>query len=502
MTKQQPITDFNAHHRKYADCKVKRLIIIETRDSYNDVAQRSYSLNCSYENMKSLEHMTHPISTNTHKVHELEIANKIPSMIQFNTALSGVAQIPYGWDTKRHRYLLEVETTSDIATQVHYVQGYTEYCDLSFSGLMDNNLKFYINSINTVYVTHDPVNNIPMIRPYNAYNIITDEANKDKNFESLSPLDGKVLETVRPYDIIRGNYLEAQYSNDGEINLVSAESIISASDFKISSKVNNNPYKYFTRTLNSFINSKINSETSYDVTDVLKGAVSETSEPDMLDNPFLLELNGTNGEYNNTFFTLNMLNKVDNSVLNSNKIIYIKNDQLGFIQRSNNILNGDNTESTVNANRITLKATSIAHIVPSIMLDSLLTEVTFSITNKTGEHLIAILNAKSLMLDEYNINLIPYIEKFKIKLEGSLCTLLNDGGFTLYQAHVDCSLLGDVSIAISLNGSPDTLYRFPLFADSLYAPVIAHKQVKDILKQDFNNAFDTTYLEHDLNLNA
>ena len=50
-----------------------------------------------------------------------------------------------------------------------------------------------------------------------------------------------------------------------------------------------------------------------------------------------------------------------------------------------------------------------------------------------------------------------------------------------------------LTISISVNNGPYILFRYPVFADSTFAPVISNAATKEDTKSAFENLFDATY---------
>lgn len=468
---------------------IKRMLMMVTRNGYQDVYQRTYNLNMNNKNFGKINELMHPLSQTTHTLGELEISTLIPDIINLNPAISGKAEIPNGWGTQRLRFMLEIEYNFVGNTMTSYIQGFSEYHDPTFNGNLDPNMLFYINSVTNLLRVVDPLTGVRTSRPHSCFNVITDMAG-GRSYESLENSETML---VRPYDVLHSAYVNDRYSN-GEVNVRSVIGNLGPNAPKMSKKSNNNPYKYFTGTINHFIDAKTTSEISHASDDILKNAQSLAQEHDISSNPLIVALNSLTGEFVPTKFTLNQLLLLDNTV--KDRLTVINNNEFSHIHvlNQNNFLNSDVTESTLQPTASNIKTSMIASMVPGLMFDCFLTTAEFSLTNSSIEPVVIISNANSFILDD-DVTLISYIEKFKQLIRLNLVPYLSDYGYTQYEVYISCDLIGDISIGMSINSSPVTIYRLPVFADSLYVPVIANTEQRNMVVNDFRTAFDATYSE-------
>ena len=127
--------------------------------------------------------------------------------------------------------------------------------------------------------------------------------------------------------------------------------------------------------------------------------------------------------------------------------------------------------------------------VTGIMAETMLSSIAFSITNNSGQLTIIPTNASSLI---DGLDVVPYFDRALKHIRIILGPKLTDNNQTLIELHADISLVGDSKIGISVNGGPVMIYRYPIFADSLFVPVITDSATKEEISGNFRVLFDAT----------
>ena len=459
---------------------IKRLICVVTRDNYADVYQRSYSLNVTTDGLRRLENMVSPISHFKHNINPLEVCNYTPDIITVNPSISGQVKIPNGWQTKRLRFIMEVEYSTPVTRSTAYIQGFTDNFDPSISGTLDPGMMFNINSILTVKKIVDPITNKVRVVPSESYNVVSDLACGDV----AEGIIGNDLVTIRPYDIHQGFYVGERYSA-GEVTVKNIATGISSASPKVSRKVNSNPYKYFTNTINGFINAQQETEISHGTDDIYKSATAQLREPDLLDIPFIASINRVTGEFVPTKFTLGTLMAIDPTI--NSRIDVYERDNIGIMQNYTTMLDTDYTQSALQPIPINLKATFIANSLPTLLLETLLTKAELSFTNMSGEPVVVVASANSFIAD---LDISTVIDGLVNKIKLYLFPQVSDYNQSLIECHVSCDILGDITVGLTLNGNGPVIYRFPVFADSLYTPVICKEDLSHVVTEDYSNIMD------------
>jgi len=464
---------------------VNKLILTVSRSEYNDVYKRSYTLNANRPTLNRLESLFNNVNVGSNvTVSDPNIANFVPEIINLQSNPTGVVQIANGWNTQRLRFILEVESPLAGMNMVSYIQGYSEYHDPSLTGLVDPNMKFYINSITNVVRHVDPTSGRLITTPRSTYNVISDMFGIDK-YQAVNEQQDSL---IRPRDITEGMSVLDMYG-DG-VNTIVNMAGMKDNNAKTSSRVHNDPLKYFTSTVNAFIESKSLSGFSSDQTDILRNAGSILLEENIMSIPFIYKLHLLSGSFSPTWFTLGMLKQLNPNIENENKIHLINRNTYATYNKFSTMLDSDVTAATLQPTIEVMKATIIAHSINSIINECLLTELSVSFSNTTGEYVVFVSDVKSLI---DGIDITSYANRAIARIRNILLPKVTDGNLTLVEANVTTDMLGDTSIGISVNMAPPIVFRFPTFADSLYSPVVSDTVTKNLMVNDFSSILDMTY---------
>lgn len=487
-------------NNRYNGLVIKKLLLIVSRSNYQPMYNRSYTLNTNATNLSMLENCTHHVDNSVRRVSANELAHAVPTIVSLNPTVAGEARIPYGWGTQRLRFILEVEYPSlNGVTIQSFIQGFTEYHDPSITGKIDPNMMFYINSINNIEAWQDPVRG--QVRKDNmaSNNIIREIPITQEN-----PISDNQKVMITPYDIHNKKYLDSHYgvSNDmdgiqAKTTLYNTSDKVTSSQPRLSSKANNNPYKYVTQTLNSYVEASADASMSFMGSDVFQDSSNRLKSGYLVDHPFFMALNNINGEFNPTSFTLGELLMADPTLETNNRITLIERSEMGFQDSFTTMLNTDITQETLQPTFENIKANITASMLPSLMLDSLITTAAISITNVSGHPAVIVSQANSFITDAYIPGL---VEKLVILIEKQLVPVLSDGGLHRFEAIISCDVIGDLTVAIGYNGNPHTVYRFPVFADSLFTPVVTNMIQSEMVHADFDNMLDVVASNNQLDM--
>ncbi len=461
---------------------IKNMLVIPARAEYQDVYQRSFKINASHNDLQKLEAVFDQTGvSNNGKLTETMIANTMPEIMALNHHTTGKVEIPHGWQTQRLRFMMEIETPFNGNVKSIYIQGFSEYHDPSFSGRIDPKMDFYINSVTTVIRMFDPMGRA-IVRPFRTYNVITDLAGGTKYEEIDSFMNNATdLKLIRPTDIFEDITVSDMY---GETNVVNTVGNI-GNQPNTSDRANNDTLKYFTRTLNSFMDSKNTSEVSYDQSDIMKNAAINVTEENIMGNEFVYALHKATGAMSPTTFTLDHLVTIDPGI--QNKILMAGGDNMVGL-RDNVGLDSTMTANMLQPTAEVMTATTIAQSVSSNMVEHMLTTVDLSFTNASGQNAVIVSNVTSYI---EGIPITNYINKLVSKIESVLMPEVTHNGMVLIEAYVHADLLGDTTVSISINSQPADVVRFPTFADSLYSPVISNSVDRAGTSEDFRNIFDS-----------
>lgn len=474
---------FAQEQPSHDNLRINRLLLIATRPSYQDVFQRSYSIhaNDSTINKLSAVFSTAGVGHNLN-LQKTTLAQTIPEIVRLSTAPIGMAEIPHGWRTQRVRFLLEVESNVGNMTMVSYLQGYSEYYDPTITGRLDPVMPFYINSITNVIRMIDPVTHMYRVMPKSTFNVVTDLAG-GKRYQEIDGMDD--LKLIRPKDIIENIATMEMYS-DYASNIINTTGSIGGR-VNTSKKSNNDPISYFSSTVNSYIESKNLITNSSDHTDLLRQASNIVDEHSVMSVPFMYKLHAMTNDFNPSTFTLDLLRAIDPQIQAKSQLIDNVNDIMS--PSFNTALDSDNTAGMMQPTIENMKATMIAQSINSLMVECLVSSLSVSFTNTSGQPVVIISDVKSFI---EGIDLTAYASKIETNIRNILLPSVTDGGLSLIEVSLHSDVLGDTNVFVGVNLNHPVLFRFPTFADSLYLPVLSDAQNKASTIEDFANVFDLT----------
>lgn len=456
---------------------INKLIMLESRPSYDDIYIRPYTIQADVNTLRTLNSLIYPhVASSETLLNPIDISHNIPNVININNNISNVAHIENGWGTKRLLFMLLSESHGYHGITQTYAQGYSEYYDTSYSGLIDPNLKFKINSITTALKIVDSNTGIYNIFPQASYNLLIDN--------SVNHIDNMKL--IRPKDVFLNLYLNNEYAV--------SDSILNNSDnINNSLKICNRKYldgnNYFTTVVNSFMGTRSTIENHSPDKDIYKSAMLSSSDNNksIITNPFINALSKISNELLPTYFTINTLLRINPNLKDVTTTILNSDTP---IVTSNSILESENTMDTLNPIIESSKAIYLNSVLSSVLTTNLLTTVSFSATNETGEDIVIINNMNSFMegidITKAASNLASYIKMV-------ILPKLSELGTFIYSIHVHSDILQDTSIAISINNRGMILFRFPSFADANYIPVIGNYQDSEEITNNFQSVMEYSY---------
>ena len=470
---------------------VKLTLIPTRKEGYQNVYQRSFDVNARANDLETVERLlSTPTQMGNSKLSNVAIANELSNVVTLSTMPTDrkPINIANGWGTERLRFLLEVEEDKQGVVEVSYIQGYTEYSDLSMTGKIDPNMKFYINSICVVNKIFTPAG--VSIVPSRQFNVITD----NRGVSTFQEVDNGNDRLIRPKDIME-DILTMQMYGDNFTNIMNTTGNIHCG-VNTNSKVNNDPINYLSKTMNGFLKGKSLSSLSYETNDVLRTASANLPEPEISRVGFIQALHAITHVIQATVFDAHDLETMDPTIGSRTFLIPAKNSTNSYCETTQqtmaNFMDSEITCETLNPTVENLKAANIVFSVNSMMADNLLSRIDLSLTNNTydGQLIVTPLNGYSLM---DGVDQVACLERTCNQIEALLGPSLTDRGQTIITAYVSSELIGDTTISISVNNGPYILFRYPVFADSTFAPVISNAATKEDTKSAFENLFDATY---------
>ena len=442
-------------------------------DRYQTPFQNSYNLTVTHDTQDTILDTVARARSIGNKLSIASTANNLSNVMNIGVGEgAGAATIANGWQSTRLRFLMEVNTVVNGVDSLHYVQGYTETYDPSLSGHIDDNMKWEINSISTYGRMTDPISGGIIVRPTANYTVLAGDINSD-------------LKLVRPKDIVTNIAQTISLGKGAQItNLTDHVNRVVTSD-----RANSSPIKHLTRTINGFLASSDNQ--SQHLGDIYTDAVGNLDETTLTSNEFIMGMRMVTGGMSPNIFTLHTLGLVDSNITNpASGIINISERNPNGVQAPTvDTISLDATQTEV-LYKPTIEsqiASMTAHTMNGALLDNKLYSLVFTATNHSGPIVVAVPNAQTMVT---GLNPIPDIERVKSFIETVLLPSVtrNNTLGIIIKGSIDT--IGDTTVAVSVNGNPEVVFRYPTFADNRFSPVVSDEINRSSLADNMSYLLD------------
>ena len=118
--------------------RVLRKVLIENKQRYNTPFIRNFTINDTLQSLNQFEALLS--NSNGLGISEQDIAVYTPDLIKLDSTPLKAGTIKNGWEQSRFMFLMEIETLGSAYDTITYLQGYTDYCDISLSGYIPEKL--------------------------------------------------------------------------------------------------------------------------------------------------------------------------------------------------------------------------------------------------------------------------------------------------------------------------------------------------------------------------
>lgn len=446
--------------RRNKTMRVRNLLIGQT-GTYNQLFLRPYIANADGTTVNEL-------ASRIHEAQTISVDRNLLSGVASNLVApmanpQAPIMVPNGWDVPRCRFILTVECEWTVgANTVYYIQGYTDYYGISNSQAIDPNMRFYINSITTTVEStlNTPFGVQTMDNVSSANQLLW-----DPNW-AYAPHEPNTRLSMRPMDIISG--IQNQYLAQGH-DYYGIESLVdnrtSMLVDPISSKRRNNlPVDYLTTIINAYTRTRQLGEFYQSEPDLYSSVRQSLQEETAGENAFIRKISRANGLSLTNEFTYSQLEQIDPNTRRNTQVVTIGPAQITQIHQTGL------TENWNGCDRQTVVATILAQSIPAIMMDLLISKISFRSTNHDiGMQMSTIIEgAKTLNRADMTQN----YEIFKIRLENELLRDITFNNQESFMLHMRVDLMGETWISISLGSEPTVDYVAPSFCDNLYSPIV------------------------------
>jgi len=466
--------------------KITKLILSEVQ-GYKDQFIRSFEVNAGHEQIERLENVVDKSrSLGTKNIKPIDIANSVPDIMLPSAVPVGKVDIPYGWGEKRYRFFMEViePNPTGYGENVVILQGYTEYPGVILDkDLVDDRMRFYVNSLYKLHRAFDPNTGTLIARVLLQLSIlhlpnggleINDLTHQ--HYPGMLPNQNHAV-AIRPEDLLVT--INAQYSMDiPKTNIVPQGTLIQPVD---TDKTLSLPAYHISKTITGVLNAREISEQTYSDADILDNSISFVRSDNRFKSKFMGIISTMYGMRETNTFTFADLKKIDPNV-DRIKEIYARGP--GVVTSQQPIMDSEDLYLSNIENRL---ATMLVESLSSLLSENLLSSITLTFTNETGQFDTRVFGAETFV---DGIITSEFAEKVRIKFESMVAPVLTQGNQMLVNVIVNANILGDTIVDISVNNNPNVVFRIPTFADSTFSPLIADKATFDNVADQYRNLID------------
>lgn len=397
-----------------------------------------------------------------------------------SAAPEALIQIPNGWDTRRFRFIMEVEVGSRIGNkQVEMVIGYTDYNGASrVSGSLDQNMTFYINRTFSVtsYKTRTPMGVQEGYMLGDRSNVIA-----DTNYSGIYSEDRK--EFIRPTDVF-AHMTCSMITSGVDSQMVFDESRAVLATPQKSAANNVVGSDYLAKVVNGYLKASDQSEMNTDPSTTIDMARQSVQDNVIVDDPFMRAISKLNEFKTRHYFTWKELNQLDPEIDHKTEVLFLSNAEL-----VKEISPGASADWGV-ADRHTQVATMIGHGVAGLMMDNGITAISFFTTNDQING--AVSSYISSLPSLTGADMTPHARAFVSRFEMEIFRDVTFNNSVPCSIIVEADLVKDIVIRMTYSGEPEQLYIVPAFADSLLTPLItSNRNLSDSIANSMQNLIDT-----------
>lgn len=442
---------------------VRQLQLIET-GSYQPMFYRPYTLNTDGGVLNSL---TERINQNPATVGGCLLAGVASQALLPSPDAHAPILMPNGWQERRIRFMLVVdfETTTGLKG-TYWIQGYTAYHGVSQQGHMDPTMMLIANSF-----TYTNLQSMMTPLGMQQNEIIMDSA------QILTAPSGDIyaqnnnIYSMRPEDIFGGMQVAAAMQASPDVRMKDTRSIINYRPY-LSARKHNIPTDYLGNIFNNYFTGKQFIGFGAGDTDIVSQAFNGSRDKSINENLFFqyLAQNKMGGQVNQ--FTIKDLERLDPGI--GSKTVFIRLSQIMQMNSALPTPSTDNASTWTGQDLTTQMATMLAESVPSIMLQSLLSVVSFRATNCDlgGQNNIVFTSVRSIS----KVDAKTLTNLFQQKFEKHIVPDLTMNGMMPYMLEMNCDVSGDTWITLQIADYPSVTFTVPSFCDSLFSPVVTNSQ--------------------------
>lgn len=412
----------------------------------------------------------------------------------------GRANIVNGWRERRYRFMMKVEERNPV--DPHQVIkriffGYSDSYDPSYGGHVDPNMRIFFNSETTLACQwrQNQQGGYWDVQPIGSNQIVT-PIDMGSAPGAQSAFGNRISHLIRPDDIFNYGHTSQvisklqQYGNldpNSSVEVLDQRSIVGeGGTYQYSRRHDTSPSRYLHKTLLGYSHAQkeaaLENHFGYDKEMIYTEAKNRIANEYIHKVTFFQLLKEQAGYMEKGYVTFSELQQIFPET--ASEQVTIPAADTGRSIRQVNF--AEDSEHWRGSNEITIAASSIAQIVPAIMMDNLLRAVAVNVTNGSGPGNYRIeYIPNSVRAIEDNLYLAPHLAEFERRLQVDLLNVITMNNQVSFDLSVGSDLSGDTKIMIRLGAEGPLQFIAPTFIDSLFTPVItSDAQRKDKISSD------------------
>lgn len=481
-----PLDTYNGHTMQPKPQVVKSLFC-ESATNYQPMYLRTYQQSTTQELTGDvLKSVSDAINFGAGGISKNAMAKVASNIITPSAAPSAMLTIDEGWGTKRFTFAIELQAQSNnmLGNTTVVLTGYTNYTDVSpVSKTFDPQMRLYFNSsslVNTI-TTRLPNGQITNKR------VLTDASHllganvvnnivKQNTFGFTPGLNEYENSTswLLPKNVIdqmQTQVVMQQSSWDSPVADLDFRRIANPNHVKRSKRTNAVAGDYLHSILNNVTN-ELRKTTGIGDDDyvALGEAAYNVKETDVNVDPILtLLIVNTNFNINGYITWSEFCHLFDGA---DERTVYTTRDFQPVQTGSFNPVDVSDTEHWGGVTYETTIANYISQLVPAIMVNSLLGNVNFIVTNDnvTLTPEVTVFMANSLI---DGVQASDLVGQFQHRLINEVYPLISNNGQSVITVMVQSNIGTETYINVSYNGGSPTPYCAPTFCDAMFTPIVS-----------------------------
>lgn len=415
-------------------------------------------------------------------------------VIQPQANVEGEVAIDQGWNSRRFRFMMRVYERHPFnlgAVTQRIFSGYTDHCDVSLGQNLAPDMRIYFNSELVINETIQPSENGPLrkVSVVSANQIISPVTFAGQTTGSAYH-SRPVAHMIRPEDnfgLGQCNAVVDMLNQTGQFqggvqNIIDTRTMVGeGGTYKYSMRRDTSPVRYLADNLTAWQHAVQESAMDSDGlnfqhtggTSMLLGeAQAYAANLDIHANTFLASLKDHAGYMERGYITFADLCRLYPEAGRMFDVTHFSMDNGQSIRRVNFV---EHSEHWMGADPVSIGASLLAQVVPSIMMDNYLRNIHFTAVNGMGHSQYVIdVQEQSVRSIIDGLPMQPYIQEFMRRIAVDILNSITRNNELPFQVGMMVDLMGDSVIDISLGNETLRRYIAPTFSDSLFTPMLTH----------------------------